>query len=255
MVAAAILGAGAVGAGASIWGANTAAGAQTKATNAAITNQRQMFDISQNALSPFINAGQGGISSLTNLLNPDNASGPLAALLKLTMPGSNMTDTLKETPGYQFAEDRGLRATNNALAARGLGGSGGAVAKGAADYTTGLASQTWQSVVNALQGLFTSNVGGAQGLVSTGVGAGGALAGNALNTGANIGSSLIGQGNAQAGAATATGNAISGAANNIPSNLLLSQLLAKSPAGGGGGGGLYGNGAVPYTAGSNAWGA
>lgn len=237
-IAAAILGGGALSAGATIFGANKAAGAQTAASQAAIGAQKDMFNTSKNELQPFIDAGSSGISGIQDWLNT-NGDNPLAALLKLTMPGSNQTETLSQTPGYQFTEDKGLRAVNNALAARGLGGSGGAVAKGAADYTTGLASGTWQNVVNSLQNLFTSGAGAKQNLVNTGAGSAGTLTGAATSTGQQIGSNLVGIGNAQAGAATATGNALAGLGGNVSTAAILQQLLGNS-SGGSAAAGLYG---------------
>lgn len=242
-IAAAVLGAGALGAGASIWSANKASDAQTSAANASIANQQQTRTLNQNMLQPFINAGQGGITGLQDWLNP-NSNNPLSALIKLTTPGASMTDTLTQTPGYQFAEDKGLRAVNNALAARGLGGSPGAVAKGAADYTTGLASGTWQNVVNSLQNLFSSGAGAWQNLVGTGVQAGGAVAGSNTAAGNNISNALIGAGNAQGGAAMATGNAIGQFGNSASTAAILQQLLGGGAGAGGGpaygGNGIYG---------------
>lgn len=226
-VAAAILGGGALSAGATIFGANRAASAQTAASQNAITAQKDMFGVAKNALDPFINAGTSGIGGLQEWLNT-NSNNPLSALLRLTMPGSNQTEALTQTPGYQFAEDRGLRGVNNALAARGLGGSAGAVAKGAADYTTGLASGTWQNVVNALQNLFSSGGAAKQNLVNTGAGSAGTLTGAATNVGGQIGSNMVGIGNAQGGAATATGNALAGLGGNISTAALLQKLLGNN---------------------------
>lgn len=243
-IAAAVLGAGALSAGASIYGAQTAAGAQTNAANAAIANQQQTRTLNQNLLQPFISGGQSQLPSLQDWLNPSggaSGSNPLSTLIKLTTPGASMTDTLSQTPGYQFAEDKGLRAVNNQLAARGLGGSPGAVSKGAGDYVTGLASNTWQSVVGALQNLFTSGAGSMQNLVGTGVQAGGAVAGSNTAAGNNISNSLIGIGNAQGGAATATGQAIGGLGNSVSSAAILQQLLGGGAAPGAPtGGGIYG---------------
>lgn len=260
-VAAAVIGGSIIGAGASIYGANKAAGAQTDTTNAAIANQQAMFGQAKNALDPFIKAGGQGLDWLKGWVDPTSGSNPLASLIKLTTPGADMSETLAQTPGYQFAESRGLRGVNNALAARGLGGSRGAVTKGAGEYVTGLAQNTWQSVVQALQNLFGGGANALQGLVGTGSNAAGALAGNALGTGQAVGSSLIGQGNAQAGAATATGNALGQFGGNLGTAAIIQQLLGK---GGGAapaaaGGGLYGNaatvGAVPYQDTQSLWGA
>lgn len=246
MVAAAILGAGALGAGASIWGANKAAGAQTNAGTAAIANQRDMFGQTRNMLSPFINAGQGGIDQLRDWLSTSggaSGSNPLSALLKLVMPGADMSATLAQTPGYQFAQGQGTRGALNALAARGLGGSPGAIAKGISTFNSGLASTTWDSVVKNLLSTFQTGGNALQGLVNTGVNAGGALAGVGTNTANSITGSLTGIGNAQAAGANATGAAVGGLGSSLTTAALLQQLT-----GGSGGGGIYGNsgGGSPY---------
>jgi hypothetical protein len=239
-VATAIVAAGAAGAGASIWGANTAANAQTSAANAAIANQKQMYGNNQQILSPFISGGASAIPQLQALLDP-NGGGTLQSLLGLTAPGPNQNATLAQTPGYQFSLQQGQMGVNNALAARGLGGSGGAVAKGAAGYAEGLAGNTWQSVVQALQGTYNSQLSGTQNLINSGEAAGGALAGVGTNTANSITGSLTGAGNAQAAAANTAGGAISNLAANTPTSLLLSQLLSggANPSGG-----IYGNSAV-----------
>jgi len=234
-IAVAVLGTGAIGAGAMIYGANTAANAQTQAANAAIQNQQQMYATNQTILNPFIQGGASQIPAQQQLLS--GQTGPLAALTALTTPGPNQNAVLQQTPGYQFSLDQGLRASNNQLAARGLGGSGGAVAKGAANYAEGLAGTTWQSVVQALQNQYTSQTGAGQALINSGEGAGGALAGVGTNTANSITGSITGAGNANAAAANATGGAVSNAASSLPSSLLLSQLLQNSN-----GGGLFGNG-------------
>lgn len=290
-IAAAVLGAGALGAGASIYGATKAADAQVDSTNAALAQERSIYGQNQNLLQPFIQAGasnipalnswldpnnpnnplsslinftnpnatSGPLSSLINFTNPNNASSPLAALLGLTTPGANMDATLQQTPGYQFSEDQGLRAVNNQLASRGLGGSPGAVAKGAANFTTGLASNTWQNVVNALQGVFTSGTGALQntyasganalqslftgganalqGAVNTGAQAGGALAGNASGIGNSISNLTTGQGNALAGMYTSIGNSVSNLGSSVSTAAILQKLLGGT--GTGGGAGIY----------------
>lgn len=227
-IAAAVLGAGALTAGAGIYGAQTAASAQEKAAQAAIAAQQQQFGITQQALQPFINTGTNALSGLTSFTDPNNPSSPLNALLALTTPGPNQNAALAATPGYQFSLTQGQQAVNNALAARGLGGSPGAVAKGTASFTEGLAGTQWQSIVNALQNTFTSGSGALQNLVTTGGQAAGALGGASTTTGGQIGSNLIGAGNAAAGAATSTANSIGGLGNSISTAAILQKLLGSS---------------------------
>jgi len=233
-VAAAILGAGALSAGASVFGSSNAADAQREAADKSIANQQQMYEQNKNLLSPFINAGQQQIGSQQQLLDPNNTSSPLNALMKLLMPGADQSATLEQTPGYQFANSQGLRSANNALAARGLGGSGGAVAKGAASFSSGLASQTWQSVVNSLQNLFSGQAGAGQNLINTGASSGNALAGVGSNVANANSQALIGAGNASAASSNAIGSAIGGLGNSLGSAYLANQMGSNGVYGGSG---------------------
>lgn len=235
-IAAAVLGAGALSAGAGIWSSGRAVDAQTAAGDKSIAAQQQMYGQNKNLLSPFITAGQGGIPQLQDWLSTSGGSSgnnPLSQLIKLTTPGADMSATLEQTPGYQFNKSQGTRAALNALAARGLGGSPGAIAKGVGGYVSGLAGNTWDSVVKNLLSTFQSGGNALQGLVNTGVTAGGALAGVGTNTANQISGALTGQGNAQAAGANATGSAISGLGNSMTTAALLQQLQ------GGSGGGIY----------------
>lgn len=222
-VATAIVGAGALGAGASIYGANKGANAQTNASNQAISAQRGMFDVTQQNLQPFIQGGASAIPQQQDILK---------TLQQLTTPGASMTETLNQLPGFKFAQDWGQKAIQNLGTTRGLGGN---VLTAGADYATGKAQQGWGSLVSALQG----TAGSVQGLINSGANAAGGLATNATATGGQIGGNLVGIGNAQAGAATATGSAIGGLGNSISTAAILRQL-------GLGGGGMYGaNTSIP----------
>lgn len=238
-IAAAVLGAGALSAGASVWGSSNAADAQTSAAQASIANQQQMYGQNKDILSPFINAGTGGIPGLQDWLSTSGGStgsNALSTLLKLVTPGADQSATLAQTPGYQFAQSQGDRAAMNALAARGLGGSPGAIAKGVSTFNSGLASQTYNSTVQNLLNTFQTGGNALQGLVNTGVQAGGALAGVGTSTANQISSSLTGAGNAQAASSNAIGSAVGGLGSSATTAALLQQLT-----GGTGGGSVYGN--------------
>jgi hypothetical protein len=146
-----------------------------------------------------------------------------------------MSAVLEQTPGYQFSQKQGQKAVTNALAARGLGGSAGAVAKGVANYTQGLAGNTWDSVVRNLLSTFGAGTNALQGLVNTGVTAGSSLAGVGTNTANSISGALTGAGNAQAAGYNAIGGAVGGFGNSLTSAALINQLTN-----GGGGGSIYG---------------
>jgi hypothetical protein len=100
-----------------------------------------------------VNALQGGLQS-GQFGTPMDLSGMPTAGQAPTAPGPfvwNPTmEGLAQTPGYQFTLDQGLRATQSSAAARGLGMSGAAM-RGAADYASGKASETYnQQLTNAI---------------------------------------------------------------------------------------------------------
>jgi len=247
---------GAAGIASSAVGAN----AQVTAEQNAIAAQQNMLQQgenfatnqltgAQNTLSPYINAGnqaQGWYQYLTGtgaapagVAGTPGANGqpqpssynPLTA--PLTAPFS--AATLPSTPGYQFTLDQGLKSTQNSYAAQGLGASG-AADKGAAQYATGLAQNTYNQ---QFQNYLTQNAQIGNLLyqpASLGAGAAGTLAGLQgsigaaglganVSTGQGIASSLVGQGNAIANAATGSANALSSGVNNALTYSLLGQYL------------------------------
>src|SRR5215468_10345900 len=190
----AILASSALGAGASIFGANKAADAQNKAANAATQAQLAMFNQAKELAQPFINFGTTALSPLS----------------KLITPGPDQTATLEDTPGYKFALTQGEKGITNQATMRGL--SGNALREGGT-FASGLASQTWSDVVNKL-------------LHAAGIGQGAAagIGGQAVTTGGQVGQNIIGAGNARAAADIATGNAVGGIGNNLINAWLLDKL-------------------------------
>ncbi len=232
-IAAAVLGAGALSAGASIFGANKAAGAQTSAAQQSIAAIRDMFNTVKTTAQPFIDAGTGALPNLTGLTDTQNPNSPLSALLRLVTPGTDQTKTLEATPGFQFSNTYGQKAVGNALAARGLGGPGGALARGGADYAEGLAGTQYTNIVQALLSSLTGGGNLLQNIVNSGTNALGTLTGAAGTASTGTASALTGMGNAQGGAATATGNAIGGFGNSISTAAILQKLLGGGGIGGG----------------------
>lgn len=200
-VATAVIGAGALGAGATIFGATTAANAQTNAANASLQNSENEFNTTNNNLAPFRQIGTTAAGQLTNRLSD------------LTAPITMDQSTLEATPGYQFNLTQGLKATQNSAAARGLGTSGAAL-KGAATFATGLADSTFQDQFNNANTNQTNAFNRLSTLVNTGENSAAqtGVLGQAATTTQN--SAITGAGNAQASAANATGGALSSLANN-----------------------------------------
>ena len=190
--------------------AQNASSQQVAQQQQALAQQKQMFGIAQGALQPFINSGQSVLPTLQGLITP----------------GPNQNALLQQTPGFQFNSQYGTMAATNALAAKGQGMSSGPLATAISQYNQGLAGNTWQSVVQALQ-----NYG------NLGANAAGSLAGNAINSGNSQAQTFGNIGTAQASGTLGTANAltsgISGATSGITNAAIYNALLS------GGGGGLY----------------
>lgn len=201
-VASAIVGGSVLTAGASIFGASKAADAQTAAAQKAQDTALHMYDTTRGDLAPYRAVGQDASNRLG------------AQLTDLTAPINMDQATLEKTPGYQFALSQGLKSTQNAAAARGLGSSGAAL-KGAANFATGLADQTYQTQFNIANTNQTNAFNRLSALVNTGENAAaqtGAAGTNAANTAA---SAQTAAGNAQAASSNAIGGAIGNVGNNI----------------------------------------
>src|SRR5450631_2876055 len=128
-VAVAIGGAGLLGAGASIYGANKAADVQTNAANQAaatsgnalalqkqvLAGQQQNFGDMKTNLNPFIQNGAGA-NNLLGSFYGTNGSDPAL--------GQNALQAFQNSPDYQFALKGGSAALDNSAAAKGgvLGG-------------------------------------------------------------------------------------------------------------------------------------
>jgi hypothetical protein len=224
--------AGGLGAAGSIGSALIGSNASKNAANAQVQMQQQALAQQQalysqglgtatNALQPFISAGQSVLPTLQGLITP----------------GANQNALLSQTPGFQFASQYGTMAATNALAARGLGASAGPVATAVSGYNQGLAQNTWQSVVQALQG-YAGLGESAAGTLGTS-----ALSG-AVNEGQLQGNTLTGIGQSQAQGILGSANALSGGLSGLTGSLGNAALLS----GLGGGNGLYGNiGNMPAT--------
>lgn len=203
--------------------AGNAADTQADATRQAAQNQADMFNITQNNLSPYMQTGRLANTAIQNAtgLNTEN---PLMS--SLLAPVSMNEAQLQQTPGYQFNLQQGLKAVQNSAAARGLGVSG-AAAKGAATYATGLADNTYQNqFANAVTNQ-TNQFNRLNTLSSGGQNAAAGLGGIGQQTAANIASTTVGGANAAAASQIAGSNAlasgISGAANNISAGLYGNQ--------------------------------
>lgn len=202
----------------------------SSADKAASAQAQEMYGLTASNLSPYISTGTGVLSALSNAaLAGTTGGGPnYVTLASQNMPASAgaMTQAeLEKTPGYQFTLGQGLRMTQAANAAKGLGVSGAAL-KGAATYATGLADSTYANRFNEAQQTFSDYLNlntGQQGqltnqfnrlyntanLGQTAASSLGTIGANLTNTSANA---LEAAGNAEAqgtkGLTTGLGNAL-----------------------------------------------
>lgn len=222
MVAAAVIGTAVVGAGASAYSANKAAGAQKDAANRSIDAQYSMYSQNREDLSPYRMAGENALTSLQDQLP------------YLTSPIRMDQASLEQTPGYQFTLQQGLKGVQNSAAARGLANSGAAL-KGAAQYATGLADNTYLNQFNLENTNRTNAYNRLLGVSQLGQNAAaqtGAFGQQAANQVSNAYGSI---GDAQAAAALAQGKGISDASGSVGNLYLLNALMKNN-----GGTGLFG---------------
>ena len=213
-VATAVIGAGVLGAGAQIWGANKAADAQTAAADKASAVAQQQYQQTRSDLSPYRDIGGDASGRLTSRLS------------ELTTPISVNPDDFQNSDYYKFLSTQGQRGVTNSAAARGLGSSGAAL-KGAAAFAKGLASTEWQNNFNMQNTNQTNAFSRLKSLVDTGQNAA-AQTGSAGQAAANTSAqAAIGAGNAQAAAANATGSSIANLSNNIGGYAMYNGLYGS----------------------------
>lgn len=242
--AAAVLGAGVLGAGASIWGANKAADAQKEAAEKAaavqqqgldfqkgvFNTQKQNYDTASGNLSPFINTGVGASNLLASAYGL-NGNAPL---------GTNALSAFFNSPDYQFALKGGTEALDNSAAAKGSVLSGNQV-RAQTEYGQGLATQNLQSYFAKLAGLSQQGIsaGGYLGQLGTNLGTG--VSGQIGQSANNIANSTMAAGTAEASGILGTVKGINSGLNSLS---LYNQMSKSSYGGGGTGFSLTGTGGL-----------
>lgn len=250
-----------------------AAHIQTTSADRSANLVNDRYNQSRDDFTPYRQVGSNAAGALADNLGAlsSTAQTPYGAALAgavPTMPGEMTQANLEATPGYQFTLSQGLKSTQNAAAARGLGVSGAAL-KGAGAYATGLSDQTYNTRFNQQQALFGNQqtlFGDAQTqytndqgqrsnaynrlLGVTTLGQNSAAQTGALgNTAANqAGGYLTGGANAAGASLIAGGNALAGGANGLANAYTnygaQSRLYDQS-------GGIYGNQSIKYGDGYN----
>lgn len=222
-VATAIVGGSAISALATSYAANKASSAQTNAAQKAQDTALGMYNTTRGDLQPFRQIGVDAGNRLTSRLG------------EFTSPIVMDQAALEQTPGYQFTRTQGLKAVQNSAAARGLGVSGAAL-KGAANFATGLADNTYKTQFDIANTNQSNAYNRLKALVDTGQNAA-AQTGNAGTNAANTAAGAqIGAGNAQAAGYNATGSAIGNIGNNVAGYAMYQGLYGGGNNNGPGGG-------------------
>lgn len=243
----AVIGAGVLGAGASIVGNNRAVDAQTDASNASIAEQRRQFDtilgltapqrnVSNSALNVLGQAFIPGFTPYQDTRPPSNSRfygqgggygdqyiglNPLEPDFTLPNPNTpnagnaltsaDLSTQFQNLPGAQFLVDESMRNIGNSFAARGGALSGNAL-RAIDDRSRELTNTLMIDRLFGLAGL------GQQG---TNI-----AASSAANSGNNISNALINQGNARASGIAGTTQSVNNAIQGGLSNYLLLQQLS-----------------------------
>jgi len=220
-VATAVIGAGVLSAGASIYGSSQAANVQKENADRVAGMQMQQYGQTREDLSPYRAVGEDASKRLTGRLS------------ELTEGVSVNPQDFLNSDYYKFLETQGNRAVTNSAAARGLASSGAAL-KGAAAFAKGLNSQEWQNNFNMKRTNQSDAYSRLKGLIDTGASAatGTATAGQTAVT--NAGTALTGGANAEAANYNNIGKQLSGLAGNI-GGYAAYQGMYGNPSGGSGG--------------------
>ena len=220
----AILGAGALGVGGSIFSsvmgsnaATSAANAQMQAAQLGANTQMSIFNQTQQNLQPYNQVGQSALQQLASLFG-------LGAGGSGTPNAGAATSALTQFPGYQFGLNQGQTALDRSAASRGLLLSGGQL-RDSQTFGQGYAQQqAWQPYVSQLSSL--SNLG---------ENAGAGLGSIGANTGANVASSQLAAGQAQASGIMGSNNYLQSGIQSGLQNALFSYGAFRGSGGFGGG--------------------
>lgn len=127
-------------------------------------NSSQQTSQSYNQAYPFLQGALGGQVS-----NAGKGSSAIASLLGLngSDEGTNAFNQFKDSSGYNFIQNEGVKGITGNMAARGLLGSGSTL-KAISDYSNNLASNFLNSYLSNLMGLSNTGIQAGQILASAG---------------------------------------------------------------------------------------
>jgi len=184
-----------------ITGSSQQADAAQQAAQIQANSQAQAQAALQQNLAPYQAIGGAVLPQILQNLGGNSQYSQVPGMTGFSFnPFSFNASNLQNTPGYQFTLQQGLKNTNNALSSQGLLGSG-AQAKALSDYTTGLASNTYnqqfQNALNSYNANYNTALGGYQAnmnpllsLLGTGQNSAAGVGQGAYNSAVNAGNAL-----------------------------------------------------------------
>lgn len=228
------VGAAAAGAGASMYAANKASKAQTHAVDSANQLAEDQYDQTRSDQQPYRDTGYAALARMSDLLGlSGNTSAEGYGSLNKPITAADVTND----PGYAFGLSEGIKARDNAAAARG-GLYSGAQLKAITQYGNDYATTKFDDAFNRDQQAKTAEYNQLAGVAGTGQKASNTVDAQGESMAVNNGANLIGAGNARGANDLVAGNALTSGINQGAAWWLRSA---------GSGGGSYG--ATPYGAG------
>src|ERR1700761_1659406 len=161
-----------IGAGISAYGNSQAANAHSNAAKNSLQLQQQEHDQTVQNLAPYNAAGTGALNAL-NAANNGDYSG------------------FYNSPGYQFAQQQGIKALDASAASKGNLYSGG-YGENLANYASGLASQQYNTWYGQQMGLASLGQNAAAGVGNANSSYANAATGINTNAGNNAASNALG---------------------------------------------------------------
>lgn len=216
----AILGAAALGAGASLYASNKASKAQTNAANAAVgaqrEAQREALDRQLDLQEPFRQTGitaQNRLMTLLGLQLPEGAETVPGLRVDTSSPDFgkyardfSMAD-FEADPGYGFRMSEGMKAIERSAAARG-GLLSGTTLRGVQRFGQDLASQEYLNAFNRYQTNRANQINPLQSLYGGGQSSANVLSNAAGQAGQSIGNAMMAGGAAKASSYTGMASAL-----------------------------------------------
>lgn len=238
-VAAAILGAGAIGAVGSI----VAGGEQASGQKQAAQTQQNMFNTLQGNEQPYMQGGAGAESDLRGLLGESGTPGTTVGdtgLQQGFLTQQFDPNSLKGNPAYEFALQQGGQATRNADTP-GVGALSGAALKDLTNFDVGTANQYESQYYNQFQTNQNNIFSRLSAIAGLGQNAAAGTGNNGAQLGTGIAQAQAGAAGSEAGGIVGATNALSGGANT------LAGMMYLNAGQGGGSTGAYTN-SNPYGA-------